>query len=153
VAAPDANAFRQGWRLISRLNGVLESGRIDRGQWDAACLWRRWYDAITPSRVQPWEIRVDTPTVPNDTGALLRVQAAGKLRAAAAELGPLRIKLLEWAVGKDFAWAEIARFMRVSDKTARDHTVEAIAALADWHAGRTVAQEPVIRFRNEPGRW
>lgn len=54
---------------------------------------------------------------------------------------------------KDQAWTEIARLMRVSDKTARDHAVEAIAALADLLAGRTVAPEPGIRFRCEPGRW
>jgi hypothetical protein len=154
VAPPqvDSNAFRQGWRIATRLDGLLESGRIDREQWDAACAWRKWVETVTPSRVQPWEIRVDTPGVPNETGVLLRVQTAGKLRAAAEALGPLRIKLLDWIVAKDCAWAEIGRFMRVSDKTARDRAIEALTALADWYAGRTVAPAPVIRFRNEPGR-
>jgi hypothetical protein len=148
----DTHTFRPGWRVTTRLDGLLEAGRIDREQWDAACTWRRWAETVTPSRVQPWEIRVDTPAVPNETGVLLRVQTSGKLRAAAEALGPLRIKLLEWVVARDFAWREIGRFMRVSDKTARDRAVEALTALADWHAGRTVAPAPVIRFRNEPGR-
>jgi hypothetical protein len=154
VAPPqvDAAAFRQGWRVATRLDGLLESGRIDRETWDAACAWRRWIETVAPSRVQPWEIRVDTPAVPNETGTLVRVQTSGKLRAAAEALGPVRVKLLEWVIAKDFAWREVGRFMRVSDKTARDRAVEALIALADWCAGRTVAPAPVIRFRNEPGR-
>jgi hypothetical protein len=154
VSAPqiDAHAFRQAWRVASRLDGLLEAERIDREQWDAALTWRRWAEMITPSRVQAWDVRVDAQLMPNDAGMLYRVQTTKKLRDVADALGAIRIKLLEWVVVRDLPWTEIGRFMRVSDKTARDRAVEALTALADFYAGRPVAPEPVIRFRNEPGR-
>ena len=108
---------------------------------------------VAPSRVQRWDIKVDLPAGPNDLGMLNRVHAAGKLHAVAEALGALRVKLLEAVLVKDLAWTEIGRLLRVSDKTARDHTVEAIATLADWLAGRAVAPQPVIRFRNQPSSW
>jgi hypothetical protein len=64
----------------------------------------------------------------------------------------VRAKVLESVVVKDLSWATLGRLLRVSDKTASSHAVEAIKALADWRAGRAVAPPPVIRYRIEPGR-
>src|SRR5262249_54017831 len=38
VEAPqvDSTAFRQGWRVTTRLDALLEAGRIDKEQWEAA---------------------------------------------------------------------------------------------------------------------
>lgn len=93
VTAPrvDSTSFRQGWRVASRLDGLLEAGRIDREQWDAACIWRRWAETMAPSRVQRWDVKVDLPAVPNDAGMVNRVHVVGKLRNVADALGPLRI--------------------------------------------------------------
>jgi hypothetical protein len=154
VAAPrvDDRSFRQGWRVATRLDSLLEAGRIDREAWDCACQWRRWAETITPHKAQLWDTRVDISTVPTDAGMLLRVHAASKLREAAQALGELRVRLLEACVLRDRSWREIAAVVRISDKTVRDYTVEAITALADWRCGRPVAPAPVLRYRIEPGR-
>lgn len=148
----DAQAFRQGWRVATRLDALLEAGRIDREAWDAAQDWRCWFETVTPFRAQAWDVRVDVSTVPTDAGMLYRVAAMAKLRAVADALGPLRVKLLELVVVKDLSWLELARVLRVSDKTAVGFAVEALEALADHLGGRVVAAPPVLRFRNEPGR-
>jgi hypothetical protein len=51
VAPPqvDGRAFRQGWRVTTRLDGLLETGRIDREAWNCACEWRRWAETVMPS--------------------------------------------------------------------------------------------------------
>jgi DNA-directed RNA polymerase specialized sigma24 family protein len=154
VLAPqvDVGAFRQGWLIATRLAGLFEAECIDREALDAACAWRRWSELSVPYRVQQWEARVDTSLAPSDSGMLKRVTAAEKLREAADALGALRIKLLEQVVLRDLPWVEIARLLRVSDKTARARAAEALEALADWRAGRTVAAPPKIRYRIEPGR-
>jgi hypothetical protein len=154
VAAPqvDATAFRQGWRVATRLDSLLESGRIDRQAWDCACEWRRWAATITPVRVQPWDVRVDVSAVPSDAGMLFRVHAATKLREAAAGIGPVRAKILEAVVLHDCSWRQLAQQLRVSDKTASQRAAEAVVALADWRSGRPVAPEPAVRYRIEPGR-
>ncbi len=154
VTAPqvDSTAFRQGWRVTTRLDALLDAGRIDREAWEAAQQWRRWAEVVTPFRAQAWDVHVDVSVVPTDAGMLLRVNAAAKLRQVADALGPLRVKLLESVVVKDLSWLELARLLRVSDKTAQGFAVEALEALADWQAGRAVAAAPVLRFRNQPGR-
>jgi hypothetical protein len=53
----------------------------------------------------------------NDGGMAHRVDAAGRLRQAAAALSPLRIAILEALVLRDCAWTELARLLRLSDKT------------------------------------
>lgn len=154
VAAPqvDARAFRQGWRVASRLDQLLDAGRIDREAWDCAHEWRRWFEVVTPYRQQQWDVRVQVSRVPNDAGMLLRVAAATRLREAVAALGELRVRLLEACVVRDRPWREIATLLRLSDKTAAVWVVEAIGALADWRTGRTVAPPPVLRYRVQPGR-
>jgi hypothetical protein len=152
VAAPqvDTTAFRQGWRVVTRLDGRLETGRIDREQWDAAGCWRHWAERSAPGRSQPWSIRVDAATTSShaDARALLRVDVATKLRRCAEALGTLRVRLLEACVRDDLSWREIAARLQVTDKTARDYTTEAIAALADWLNGRSVPPPPELRYRH-----
>jgi DNA-directed RNA polymerase specialized sigma24 family protein len=149
VTAPqiDTTAFRQSWRLVTRLDGLLEAGRIDRETWNYAAEWRRWFETVTPYRHQSWDVRVQVSCVPNDGGMLRRIAAAGQLREAAAALGELRIRLLEACVVHDRAWREIAALLRVTDKTATTRVVEALEALADWRAGRPVAPPPAPQYR------
>jgi hypothetical protein len=154
VVAPqiDAASFRPSWLVQTRLWSLLEAGKIDRAELDAGLAWRRWAEVIAPTKVQSWEVRVDAPVGPGDGGMAYRVDAASRLRQAAAAVGPLRIAILEACVLRDHAWLQLARLLRVSDKTAKDRAVEAIAALAAWRAGETVPPSPALRFRNQPGR-
>jgi hypothetical protein len=103
----DAAAFRQGWLVQTRLYSLFEAGRIDQTALDAALAWRRWAEVIAPTKVQSWEVRVDMPAGPGDGGMAHRVDAAGRLRQAAAALGPLRIAILEACVLKDHSWLEL----------------------------------------------
>jgi hypothetical protein len=152
VTAPrvDSAAFRQGWRVVTRLDGLLEAGRIDREQWDAACRWRRWAERITPSRQPSWGIRIDDAVASShaDIGMLHRVDVATRLRNCATALGTLRVRLLEACVRDDLSWRAIAERLQISDKTAREHAAEAVAALADWLAGRSVPPPPELRYRH-----
>jgi hypothetical protein len=153
VIAPQVDHvhFRQNWKTQTKLDSLLEAGRINREAWDCAQLWRRWAEVVAPFRAQSWDVRVDASAVANDTSMLLRVNAAAKLRATAEALGELRIRLLEACVLRDRSWRELGQLLRVSDKTAMRFVVEALKALADHTAGRVVAPAPVIRFRNQPG--
>jgi hypothetical protein len=139
------DAFRQGWLVRTRLWGLLDAGRIDREAFDSALTWRRYAETIAPSPVTSFAPRVDISTGPNDLHMVRRVNAAGWIRACTDALGPLRVKLLEFSVRDDRSWRDIAELLRVSDKTAIARVVEAIEALADHVAGRTVAPPPVLR--------
>lgn len=154
VEAPqvDATAFRQGWRVCSRLDSLLEAGRIDREAWDAAHAWRGWAETTAPYRAQLWDVRVQVSATPNDAGMLARVSAATKLRKATEALGELRTRVLAAVVVRDLPWTELGRLLRLSDKTAKDWTVEALEALAEHCAGRAVAPPSLPRYRIEPGR-
>jgi hypothetical protein len=149
----DSTAFRQGWRVQTRLDGLLEAGRIDREAWDAACLWRRWVERTAPLPAQAWDVRVDRSLVPDDSAALARVQTAAKLRCVADALGPLRMRLLELSVRDDRSWREIGDRLRMDAKTACTWVAAAIAALAAFLAGAPVPDPPRLRARIQPGSW
>ena len=138
VVAPqvDSTTFRQGWRVATRLDALLEAGRIDQEVWDCACEWRRWAAMVTRVRVHHWDVRIDVSAVPSDAGMLFRVHAATQLREAAAAIGALRAKILEAVVLHDCSWRQLAQQLRVSDKTAAQRAAEAVVALADWRCGR-----------------
>src|SRR6516225_6708264 len=122
----NATAFRQGWRVQTRLDSLLETGRIDREAWDAACLWRRWVERTGSLPAQAWAVRVDRSPVPNDAAALARVQTAAKLRCVADALGPLRNRLLELAVRDDRSWRQIGDRLGIDGKTAQTWVANAI---------------------------
>lgn len=155
VAPPriDAAAFRPGWLVQSRLLSLHEAGRIDRETLDAALAWRAWAETISPVRVQPWQMRVDTSTGPRDAGAHRRLHAASKLREVAGALGPLRVAILTAVVVRDCSWRELGRLLRLSDKTAREHAALAVEALAAWRRGEPVPPAPPVRLRVQPGAW
>jgi DNA-directed RNA polymerase specialized sigma24 family protein len=155
VEAPqvDGTAFRQAWLRTTKLDGLLEAGRIDRDQHGAACRWRAWAEKAAPLPAQPWDVRVDRSPVPNDTVALARVQTAAKLRAVVEALGPLRVRLLAMCVLEDRSWREIGDRLSIDGKTAKDWCAAAVIALAAFLAGEPVPEAPVLRFRNQPGSW
>lgn len=137
----DAAAFRQGWRVCSRLDSLLEAGRIDQEAWDCAHEWRRWAETVTPLRAQRWDVRVDVSAVPNDTGMLIRTTAATDCVTWPSP----------WASCVSASWKpywcgicpsqELGRLLRLSHKTAREWAAE------DRGAGRAVrAGPPVIYF-------
>jgi DNA-directed RNA polymerase specialized sigma24 family protein len=155
VEAPqvDGAAFRQAWLRTTRLDSLLEAGRIDRDQHDAACRWRTWAEKVAPLPAQAWDVRVDRSPVPNDTAALLRVQTAAKLRAVADALGPLRVRLLTMCAGEDRSWREIGDRLGIDGKTAQAWCTGAVIALAAFLAGEPVPEPPQLRPRIQPSSW
>jgi hypothetical protein len=155
VERPQVNstAFRQGWRVRTRLDGLLEAGRIDREAWDAACMWRRWVERTGSLPAQAWDVRVDRSLVPNDAAALARVQTAAKLRGVADALGPLRNRLLEFAIRDDRSWRQIGDRLGIDGKAAQAWVANAIITLAAFLAGKPVPDPPQRRPRIQPGSW
>jgi hypothetical protein len=136
---------------MTRLDGLLEAGRIDHEAWYAACVWRRWVDRTAPLPAQAWDVRVDRSLVPDDAAALARVQTAAKLRGVADTLGPLRNRLLQFCVMDDRSWRQIGDRLRVDSKTAQAWTIATILALSAFLAGEPVPDPPQLRYRNQPG--
>ena len=77
-----------------------------------------------------------------------QLSAAGQLPASA--LGPERTALLEWSLVSDWTWRRDAGKLGLSDRTAKDRVVEAIAALTLWCQGQPVPPPPRTRFRIKP---
>ena len=141
----DGEAFRQHWRVATKLDQLLAAKKIDREAYDTAAEFQRWARLIGISAVQKWEPRIDQSAFGNDAGAIHRTFAAQRLREAAEVLGPLRMRLLESCLLYDSKWAAIARLIGRGPETCRDWCCEAIAALSDWRSGRPVPVAPGLR--------
>lgn len=157
VEAPavDAHEFRPGWRVKSKLWLLLECERIDRRQLEAALAFRDWCEAVGRQRGSAWlAARVDGGLRPG--GGLItehQLDAARRLRDAAAALGDGRMNILRLTVVDDLAWAQLGRRLGLAISTAKARVIEAIAALALWRADQPIPSPPRSKLRIEPGRW
>lgn len=131
----DAAAFQPAWRIKTHLAALVEAGHIDRAEFEAGLLWRRWVRDPRPAADASWSIRVDRKNAADMTENELA--AAAKLRAAATAVGPERTELLLLLIVDDWRWAAICALAGMKDpKTVKDRCAEALAALASWLAGR-----------------
>lgn len=156
VEAPaiDEREFRPGWRVKTKLMLLLETGRIDRRQFEAAAAFKGWCEAVGRQRTSTWlAVRVDGGRRPEGLISTHQIDSARRLHDAGMALGRDRVKLLFWVIVDDLAWNRLGPRLGVSTKTATWRAVEAIDALALWRAGELVPPAPVIRPRIEPGRW
>jgi hypothetical protein len=132
VEAPqiDASHFRAGWRTCSRLQGLANARLIDVQQLDAAELWGKWAARTNAPVTSGWRMRVDggTSAWGRDPGAH-QIDAAKRLRACAAAIGPERVALLHQCIVEDASWASIGRRIHRHCSTAKVRVVEAIVAL------------------------
>ena len=133
---------------------LIETGRIDRRQLEAAAAFKGWCEAVGRQRTSAWlAVRVDSGRCPEGLISTYQIDAACRLHDASQALGTERARLLVWALVDDLPWTEIGKRLRLSTKTATCRAVEAIAALALWRSDRPVPPAPVNRMRIEPGRW
>jgi hypothetical protein len=133
---------------------LLECGRIDRRQLEAAVSLKGWCVAVGRSRTSTWlGLRVDGGRWTDGLVTGRQLDAARRLHVASQALGAGRIKLLCWTIVDDLPWVELGKRLRLSTKTATGRAVEAIVALALWRADLPVPPAPVNRMRIEPGRW
>jgi len=132
IEAPrvDAASFRQGWRVRTRLDGLLASGRIAGDEWQAAVEYRDAYARIWAGRGG------DLAGVRTSGGADLHdrqialVGTQALLDAVERHIGPCATGFCVACIVLDLSWSEIGRRCGRSYHTAEAWTADAIRALA-----------------------
>jgi|SRR5580692_4052144 hypothetical protein len=130
VAAPriDAKSFRQGWRIVTRLDVLFDEGAIDGATYEAgAAFGRDWEVGLNQrSPLMSFGRRGGAP----GSGAIDRLKVLARLRRIAAALGPFDTRLLQECIILDQPWTVTGREHGVADTTARRWTIAALGRLA-----------------------
>jgi hypothetical protein len=138
VEAPrvDTRAFRQGWRVVTRLDGLLAAGLIAPGVWQAAAEYRAAWDALQRTSTGGGSsLRDGYGAGAGRAGALDR---AACVRAAEVAIGPRATTLCRACAVEDLSWRSLGLRLGVRDVTAQAWTVHALIALARaWRRGGT----------------
>ena len=136
VSAPriDRRVFRQGWRVLTRLEGLLIDGAIDEATYAAAVGFRRDWETGLQHRGAAL-MSFHSGGASQTDRATARLGALGRLRRVADRLGALDCKLIEQCVILDQSWTQTARQHGVTDKTARQWTIAALRRLRRAAAG------------------
>jgi hypothetical protein len=133
VEAPivDAAAFRQGWRVRTRLDGLILDGAITPAEWRAAVAFRTAAERILAAA---WSspIWLGAPGARGRAHDPIASQLddLAWLRELCQALGKRDFDLVGLCVVDDVSWADLGRQRKVDPKTARAWTVRAIKALA-----------------------
>jgi hypothetical protein len=126
----DQRTFRQGWTVMTRLDGLLRDKAISAGIYEAAMQFRRDYETGLLRRRMGLMALPGEPS--NDDGhEVRRIDALGRLRQTVIRLGAFDARLVEQCVVHDAAWETTGRQLGVTRKTARAWTVAALHRLAD----------------------
>jgi hypothetical protein len=132
IEAPrvDAKAFRQGWRVVTRLDGLLAAGRITPGTWQACAEYRSSWDAIR--RVSPGTAWGVTRIAGYGGGGAREapLDRIRHVRLAEAAIGARATDLTRWCCVEHLAWTTIGDRLGVRDVTACKRTVDALERLA-----------------------
>jgi hypothetical protein len=130
VAAPqvDARAFRQGWRVSTRLEALLDEGAIEPIDFEAALAFRRDWDAANGVRGRSL-MTFGGGGRGRDSSAVDRLGALARLRRIAEALGAFDVRLIEQCAVLDQSWALTGRQHAVADTTARRWTILALLRL------------------------
>jgi hypothetical protein len=139
IEAPqvDALAFRQGWRVASRLDVLHRTGRLTRGQWLAAVEYREAWERARLEASTTMRLLRGGGGGDSDSHArlLAGIGTVAKLRAVESAIGRFRADLCRACIVHDLPWVELARRLHHDRETVRDWTVLAIVALARaWSA-------------------
>jgi hypothetical protein len=128
VAAPriDADCFRPGWRIETRLDALLVEGAIDAATWEAGQKFRTDWDTGIGLRRSTSPVRVQGSP---DGGMTGRLSALARLRHIADALGGFECRVLELCVIRDLTWREMGRALAVHGETAKRYAVAALWAL------------------------
>ena len=131
----DAKAFRQGWKVSTRLDGLLRDEMITPGAWQAAvdfrATWERAFGIGLGASGELLGSRTSNAARCSDG----KLDALKRIRGISRKLGPRRMWLIERCVLHDYPWLRTAEQLRVSDKTARSWT--AVALLDLWRCVRS----------------
>jgi hypothetical protein len=131
IEAPqvDARAFRQGWKVSTRLDGLLRDELITPGAWQAAvdfrATWERGFGIGLGASGELLGSRTSNAARCSDG----KLDALAWLRDISRRIGVRRLWLIERCVLHDYPWLRTAEMLRVSDKTARSWTAVALLDL------------------------
>lgn len=135
----DDVAFRQGWRVRSRLDQLLADRRINAGEWQAANDFRAaWTRALEISLVGDLRLVASGSRASNPHDRMLALVASvDRLEAVADRIGPHALGLVVACVVEDLPWAATAKYLARNPETVRDQTALAVQALARAWEGST----------------
>jgi hypothetical protein len=136
VEAPevDARAFRQGWRVSTRLDRMLAARQIDGGVWQAAADYRAAWEAALALRSGVSASRVTGNGGDREAAMLTRMSHASRLRWVDGQLGHLASWLVFACVVEDQSWHRMGRRLGVRNTTAQTWTIAALRLMtALWH--------------------
>ena len=134
----DARAFRQGWRITSRLDALHRDGHITAGQWQAAVEYRTAWERVQRSMSgSSAPMRVSGGAGGGADRLAHVTDTISRLRAVEAHIGGTAAMLSHWCIVADHSWAATGRTLQRNPETVRDWTVAAIQALARaWSSAR-----------------
>lgn len=152
--AVDTRAFRQAWRIRTRLDGLLGDELITPGQWQAAVDYRNAWGRVRAIAGAGSTLRVSAGGGDPEWVAIERLDAFARIDAVEAVIGALATALCQACVIEDYPWARTARLTRRDPHTVRHWTVLAIRSLAAaWtRAGRHAARWDQSSDRGTPRR-
>jgi hypothetical protein len=132
----DALAFRQGWRVVTRLDGLLAAGLIAPGVWQAGAEYRAAWEALRRTSTGGGSsLRDGSGAGAGRIGALDR---AARIRAAESAISPGHAALCHACCVEDLSWRSLGVRLGVRDVTAQAWTAHALIALARaWRRGGT----------------
>lgn len=142
----DERAFRQGWRIRTRLDQLLVDQRISPGEWQAATEFRSAWLSSRELTARESGIRIAGGTS-GDAATLARLAAARKVRIVELAIGKLATALVIASVVEDLSWAAIGRQCQHNAETVRDWTVIAIRGLARAWGYATGRQDDEVTVR------
>lgn len=147
----DASAFRQGWRVRTRLDSLLIDRRISHGVWQAAVAYRDAWARVLAAGGGSAGLRVSGGADRHDR-LLDLLDTISRLRAVETTIGAGAARLCFACVVEDRSWASIAASDRRNPETVRDWTAQALRSLAWAWAGRRCAGLPAMPPPPDPRR-
>ena len=135
VEAPrvDARHFRQAWRVLTRLDGLLADHAITSAEWHAAADFRELWDQVARSALLRSPIGRASMGIAGhrafDGSLAGELDAHNRLREIRRRLGAFACTLLYLSVVWDLSWAALGPEYDCDPKTARAWVIAAIKAL------------------------
>ena len=152
VTAPriDRSSFRQGWRVRTRLDGLLADRSIGPGVWQAAVEYRDAWARVSGDRSSALGAgRISGGRDAHDRQIAV-VDTLAELAVVERRIGRLASALCFACAVNDLSWPEIGRRCGRGNHTARTWTAHALRALAGAWATRRRETFPVGLSRPEP---
>jgi hypothetical protein len=143
----DATAFRQGWRIRTRLDRLLVDGRISAGTWQAAVEYRSAWERVLAQGGwgEAGGVRVGGGVSDPHQRTVSLLATLTRLRLVEEAIGRLAADLCRCCVVHDHSWALLARHCHRNPETVRDWTALALQGLATAWGGSQEAHRAARR--------